>query len=552
MTLLKSLLVVVCLLPALSQERSLTRDRRLTFDGGASLLSYNFARSVAADGAGRVHLVWYDDRDGVAQIYYKRSVDHGNTWEADTRLSPGPERQENPAVAAMGGKVYVVWHSLRNNGSTVFLKRSIDGGKSWEPETQVSTGDRAAFASVAVAGANVYVVWGDHRDGEQTEVYFRGSNDGGDGGMIWGPETRVSEPPFESWVPTVEASGRNVYVAWVDTRDGNEEEYFRRSADGGQTWGKVTRLTDNGANSWAPSLAADGETLHLVWFDQQDSPVQPLDAERRLDDVMRGMGLNPAPEPAGVMVTNPELAAQRRAGEKARLVERAAPVWVARGGDPARLQAILHDLSELGQRGASYLEKERKLDEAVALMGLPYTPGPTDDLPKIYYLDAQKIRAQDKLKQIQDAGPAWAQRGGNPQQLAAALHEFQRMMEIAASEWEIYYRRSTDGGQTWEAPRRLSFAPGPSARPSIATDGRELSVVWYDGREGAAEIYYKRSRDNGATWEPDTRLTNAPGDSLQPSVAAAGGLVHVAWYDLRDGNPEIYYRRFPSPPRRFW
>jgi len=548
MTILKSLLVVVCLLPAIPQERRVTREQRLTFDAGESLLNYNFARSIAADGDGRVHIVWYDNRDGVTQIYYKRSLDHGRTWGADVRLAASSVRQEHPAIAARGDTIYIVWHSQQDNSSNIFLKRSTDGGTDWEPEVQISTSDRAAHASIAVAGTNVHVVWGDHRDGEQAEVYIRSS---GDDGMNWGPEMRISELPFDSWVPTVEASGRNVYVAWVDTRDDNEEEYFRRSMDGGQTWGEVTRLTDNAANSWAPSLVAKGETLHFVWFDQQDSPVQPLDAERELDEVMRRLGLSVDPAPIGVMVTHPELAAQRRAKEKGQLIERAAPAWIAGGGAPARLQAILRDLDELSQRGASYLEKERKLDEAIALMGLSYTPGPTDGLPKIYYLDAQKIRVQDKLKQIQAAAPSWVQRGGNPQQLAAALQEFQQLMNTATSEWEIYYRRSSDGGQTWEAARRLTFAPGPSARPSIALNGRDLHVVWYDGRDGNAEVYEKHSPDGGATWEPDVRLTVAPDDSLQPSVAVAHGLAHVAWYDMRDGNAEIYYRRLPRANRRF-
>src|SRR5262249_40438568 len=196
-----------------------------------------------------------------------------------------------------------------------------------------------------------------------------------------------------------------------------------------------------------------------------------------------------------------------------------------------------------GQQGASYLEKERKLDEAVRLMSLSYTPGPMDDLPKIYYLDALQIRVQDKLKQIQAVAPAWVQRGGNLQQLEMLLREFQQMLTLASSEWDIYYRRSTDGGQTWEPIKRLTNAPLPSARPSIALAGTDLHVVWYDLRDGNAEIYYKHSPDAGVSWTPDERLTNAPGDSLHPTVAANNDSVHVVWFDSRDGNAEIYYKR---------
>jgi hypothetical protein len=549
MNFVTSLLVAVCLLAGSIQEKPWKwrqTQHRLTYDAGASLLSYNFARSLAADAAGRVHTVWYDNRDGVSQIYYKRSPDGGRTWGSDLRLAACAAMQEAPALAVEGDNVFVVWHSQQDGRFNVFLKRSPDGGANWETDVQLSARDGAAYSSIAVAGESVHVVWGDQRDG-QTEIYIRSSIDAG---LSWGPEMRLSELPFESWVPTVEASGRNVYVAWVDTRDGNEEEYFRRSADGGRTWEPVTRLTANAANSWAPSLAVEGETLHFVWFDQQDSPAQPLDAEKRLDDAMRLQGLNADSVPAGVMVPHPERAAQRRAEEKGRLIEREAPAWAARGGNVAQLQTIMREIEELTRRDASYLEKERKINEAVALMGLHYTPGSMDDLPKIYYLDAQQIRVQDKLKQIQTAAPAWVQRGGSPQQLEALLQAFQQIMHLATSEWDIYYRRSFDGGQTWEPAMRLTTAPGPSARPSIALDGRGLHVVWYDGRDGNLEIYGKHSPDGGTTWEPDVRLSHAPGESMHPCVAISQGSTHVVWFDRRDGNAEIYYRRLLRPLRR--
>lgn len=82
----KSVKAFVCLLAAciiiLTAINSMARvplrsqwqwDRRLAFAPAGSQLSYNFAGSIAADGAGRVHLVWFDSWDGNAGIYYKRT-----------------------------------------------------------------------------------------------------------------------------------------------------------------------------------------------------------------------------------------------------------------------------------------------------------------------------------------------------------------------------------------------------------------------------------------------------------------------------------------------
>lgn len=542
-------LLSVLFFPGFDRRRpgSLARwgpDRPLTRDSGVShQLSFNFAWSVAADAFGRVHVVWYDDRDGNPQIYYKRSEDDGGTWGPDTRLSVGPGPNEHPAVAVSGSNVYVVWHGIREGGSDIFLRHSRDGGASFDPVTPMTSRHSSAHASVAASGSAVHIVWADGRDG-QAEIYTRRSADAGES---WEEEKRLTDHPSTfgtvAWVPTVAVSGANVYVAWVDTRDGNEEEYFKRSTDGGASWGPDTRLTEDRANSWAPSLAVSGDTVHLVWFDQKDSPAQPLEAEEKLDGAMRVLGLAVESVPAGVMVPHPEYAARRRAGEKLHLILEAAPAWVQRGGDATALRRILQELEELGRAGASYLEKERKLDQAVRLLALSYKPGPADDLPKIYYMDAMRLRVADKMKQIEKAAPGWVAQGGDPMKLEALLKEFERTMSLATTEWEIYYRRSTDGGATWGPETRLTNAPGPSQRPSLAVVGDRLHTVWFDGRDGNAELYYKHSEDGGETWGSDIRLTNAPGDSLNPSVAVSGSHVHVVWFDRRDGNAEIYYKR---------
>jgi len=83
--------------------------------------------------------------------------------------------------------------------------------------------------------------------------------------------------------------------------------------------------------------------------------------------------------------------------------------------------------------------------------------------------------------------------------------------------------------------------------PSVAVSGPYVHAVWPDSRHGdPSEIYYKRSIDNGTTWELDMRLTDNPSESREPSVAVSDSIVHVVWHDDRDGNWEIYYKRNPT------
>lgn len=437
--------------------------RRLSTDSAPSLLTYNFARSLAADGSGRVHAVWYVAREGRSQVYTKRSTDHGVTWGKDVRLSESSEPDEHPAVAVSGPNVYVVWHGIRDGHSfDVFFKRSIDGGLTWQPAFALTGAHKAAHASIAASGSAIHVVWGDSHTGH-AEIHTRRS---ADSGSTWEEETRLTELPYESWVPTVAVSGETVLVAWVDYRDGNEEEYLKRSEDGGESWGPDTRLTNDAADSWAPSLAISGEEAYLVWFDRRDAGVTDLEVERALDDIL-------------------------------------------------------------------------------ALLGLPFAPAPAHE-PAIYYLPGFLQRVEEKRRRIQDAAPRWVVGGGDPLLLESALREFEDLMKSWSLGWELYFTRSLDRGRSWSPDQRLTHAPGVSARPSIAAAGKDLHVVWFDGRDDNFEVYTKRSSDGGITWSSDVRLTEAAGDSAHPTVAASGGFVHVLWHDTRDGNAEIYYTRAPD------
>jgi hypothetical protein len=108
--------------------------------------------------------------------------------------------------------------------------------------------------------------------------------------------------------------------------------------------------------------------------------------------------------------------------------------------------------------------------------------------------------------------------------------------------YEVYYKHSPDGGTNWGLDTRLTSSTGDSYFPSVSVENSFVHVVWYDNRDGNYEIYYKHSTDAGLNWGADTRLTNSSGESYLPSVNVSGPNVHVVWYDDCDGNFEIYYK----------
>jgi hypothetical protein len=78
--------------------------------------------------------------------------------------------------------------------------------------------------------------------------------------------------------------------------------------------------------------------------------------------------------------------------------------------------------------------------------------------------------------------------------------------------------------------------------------GPNVHIVWWDNRDGNYEIYYKRSTDQGITWEPDLRLTNDGSWSQFPQIALIDSVIHVIWEDGRISydNNELFYKRNPT------
>ena len=110
--------------------------------------------------------------------------------------------------------------------------------------------------------------------------------------------------------------------------------------------------------------------------------------------------------------------------------------------------------------------------------------------------------------------------------------------------YELYYKKSRDGGKTWCSDTRLTSISGSDKAPSVTIDQNDgIHVVWSHGGGGNAEIYYKNSLDGGDIWSGNMGLTHASGDSFTPKIVAYEDTLHVVWSDKRDGNFEIYYKR---------
>lgn len=97
--------------------------------------------------------------------------------------------------------------------------------------------------------------------------------------------------------------------------------------------------------------------------------------------------------------------------------------------------------------------------------------------------------------------------------------------------FDIFFTKSTDGGNTFSKPLNLSNNPGLSYQPSISIDeNNTVYIVWTDNSQGNYNILFAKSVDNGDTFTKPIALGNTNGVSNFPSITTLGNnTVYIVW-----------------------
>jgi len=212
--------------------------------------------------------VWEDSTAGNSEIYYKRSTDGGSTWDATKRLTWNSGSSRYPAIAIdPNNNLHVVWHDNIPGNYEIYYKKSTDGGSTWGATKRLTmnSGD-SNYPGIAIdSNNNIHVVWDDLTPGNY-EIYYKRSTDGG---STWGGSQRITWNSGSSGITAIAIdSNNNLHMVWDDSTPSNWEIYYKSSSDGGSTWSAAKRLTWNSGSSYYPAIAIDSNNnLHMVWQD---------------------------------------------------------------------------------------------------------------------------------------------------------------------------------------------------------------------------------------------------------------------------------------------
>jgi hypothetical protein len=368
---------------------------------------------------------------GIMGVFLLSQTLGAQTWESAKRLTWTSGTSEYPAIAVgTGDEIYVVYDDNTPGNFEAYFKRSSNGGGSWITKRMTWSSGNTYNTAIAVDSANrIHMVWQDNALASNHEIYYKKSTNAG---TTW-TKKRLTYTSGDSYTPAIAIDSNNhIHLVWSDWT-GNTQICYKKSTNGGTTW-TTKRLTFSSGGSFIPAIATDANNyIHVVWHD--------------------------------------------------------------------------------------------------------YTPGN----PDIYY------------KKSTDGGETWTHKrltynSGNSVVSTIAVdtsHNIHVMWgDDTSGNYEIYYKKSTNGGANWTT-KRLTFNSGWSSNPEVAIDSNNyIHLVWIDdSQDSNHEVYYKRSTNTGTTWN-HKRLTHSSHYSGKPDIVTdSSNNILVVWFDHTPGNHEIYFRK---------
>lgn len=116
------------------------------------------------------HMAWFDggmnNKAKSPGLYYARM--DGEAWVSSPAMRFGHSGQQagHPALMSVGDQVWLAWRELDDSGSAIWLKTSVDAGRTWTDARQVvRTAARSDYPQLLLRGSQVYLGWNTESDG---------------------------------------------------------------------------------------------------------------------------------------------------------------------------------------------------------------------------------------------------------------------------------------------------------------------------------------------------------------------------------------------------
>jgi len=262
---------------------------------------------TACDSRGDIWVAWHAGATGNQDIYVNKLTTDSGAFGNSIKLTNSTADQRNPAIAiGSDDKLYVAWQDSRNGNWDIYISTSTDG-VNWSAETRVTDSNdneiKPAIDTDTSIPNNVYIAWEDSRNGNQ-DIYIGASNNG----FATTTVTQITSELSYQIEPVIAVDSDNtVYVVWTDARNSGNNDIYGAASNSGP-WTNIPIVTENESQS-SPAIATEaaGSILHLVWVDDGAGenniyyaktggglPVSPLSGSNIIDDTTNADQKRPA------------------------------------------------------------------------------------------------------------------------------------------------------------------------------------------------------------------------------------------------------------------
>jgi hypothetical protein len=183
--------------------------------------SIGSAKSRIAASGSNVYVAWEEGVGSASEIFLARSSDSGVSFGTPTNVSATAAFSSiSVSLDADGANLWIVWSDRSLGNDELFYRHSLDSGETFSASDNLSlTPSGSSTPFVKGKGSQVWVAWADAPTGNPTsnvpDIYARGSSDGG---TSFGETVNISNSAtLNSNQPRIGLTDLAVSLIWGET-----------------------------------------------------------------------------------------------------------------------------------------------------------------------------------------------------------------------------------------------------------------------------------------------------------------------------------------------
>jgi len=237
------------------------------------------------DSDDNIILVWEDDRSGAGRIYaqkYKYNISDGlyvKQWADDVQITASNNKLSPVVAVYTTSYFYVSWYDARLGNEDIYLQKfnSSDGSAVWNDvkvNIDANSADQIKPDMAVDSSGNVYVVWMDSRNGNW-DIYAQRYDVNGNN--LWLADLKINSDSSsaDQENPKIAVDGEdNFYVVWEDGVNGDKDIFLAKFDSAGNNLFASKRVnTDSSSlDQYEPSIVFDNsDYLYISWSDKRNS-----------------------------------------------------------------------------------------------------------------------------------------------------------------------------------------------------------------------------------------------------------------------------------------